>query len=377
MLQSMDNVAEENWRVLLSLLPSDWERQAEELGAVERLRGFDSVEALLRTLLLHVGKGYSLRETAVQARVAGLAEVSDVTVLNRLRQAEAWWRELCQALLRENGVCFPPVPRQRRIRVLDGSLVKEPGRTGSQWRIHYSIQLPSLWCDHLSVTATSGQGTAEILHRFPARAGDLVMADRVFCTPVGIAQLRQQQADVIVRWHSTSLPLRAPNGGAFDCLAQLRKLVPGQPAEWSVVAGGPEQAVTGRICAIRKSDAATRRTQRRIKRKAQQGGPQTKPQTLEYAAYVIVFTTVPVQELSTEQVLNWYRSRWQIELVFKRMKTLAQLGHLPKHGEASSRAWLYGKLLLVLLSEKLIRVGRSISPWGYLLSETSQPQPVA
>jgi hypothetical protein len=271
-------------------------------------------------------------------------------------------------LLRENDVCFPPVPRQRCIRVLDGSLVKEPGRTGSQWRIHYSIQLPSLLCDHLSVTATSGQGTAEILHRFPARAGDLVMADRVFCTPAGIARLRQQQADVIARWHSTSLPLCAPDGGAFDCLTQLRKLVPGQP---------PERAVAGRICAIRKSDAATRRAQRRIKRKAQQGGPQTKPQTLEYAGYVIVFTTVATQELSTEQVLNWYRSRWQIELVFKRMKTLAQLGHLPKHGEASARAWLYGKLLVVLLSEKLIRVGRSISPWGYLLPETSQPQPLA
>ncbi len=30
------------------------------------------------------------------------------------------------------------------------------------------------------------------------------------------------------------------------------------------------------------------------------------------------------------QVLHWYRMRWQIELVFKRLKTLRRVGHLPK-----------------------------------------------
>ena len=61
--------------------------------------------------------------------------------------------------------------------------------------------------------------------------------------------------------------------------------------------------------------------------------------------------------------------RWQIELVFKRLKSLAQLGHVPKHDDRSSRAWLYGKLLVTLLAQKLIRIGRDISPSGYPLSE--------
>jgi hypothetical protein len=53
-------------------------------GAVTRLRGFHSFNALFRTLLMHVGCGWSLRETAVQANLAGIADVSDVTLLNRL-----------------------------------------------------------------------------------------------------------------------------------------------------------------------------------------------------------------------------------------------------------------------------------------------------
>lgn len=365
----MANVTDESWQVLVSLLPPDWEPQASRSGAIARLRGFDSTEALLRTLLLHVGKGYSMRETAVQARLAGVADVSDVTILNRLRQAEAWWHDLCQSLLRERGVAFPEVPAQRQVRVLDGTLVKEPGRTGSLWRIHYSLRLPGLLCDHLSVTSTRGKGTAETLHRFPAAPGDLVLADRAFCTPAGVEKLGQQQADIIVRWRSTTLPLYMPDGRPFDLLTALRVIESDQPMEWAIAIRGLHQLIPGRICALRKSAESTAKAQRKIQRKAQQGGPKTKPETLEFAAYVIVFTTVPKAELSTSQVLAWYRCRWQIELVFKRMKSLAQLGHLPKHGDASSRAWLYGKLLVVLLTEKLIDVGRAISPWGYLLPE--------
>ena len=86
----------------------------------------------------------------------------------------------------------------------------------------------------------------------------------------------------------------------------------------------------------------------------------TRPGTLELAKYVIVFTTRSSGSMA--DVLRSYRMRWQIELVFKRLKSLAQLGHVPKHDDRSSRAWLYGKLLVALLAQKLIRIGRDISP---------------
>jgi IS4 transposase len=62
--------------------------------------------------------------------------------------------------------------------------------------------------------------------------------------------------------------------------------------------------------------------------------------------------------------MRWYRLRWQIELVFKRFKQIAKLGHLPKHDDESAQAWLYGKLFIALLAEKLIDQARAISPWG-------------
>jgi IS4 transposase len=66
-------------------------------------------------------------------------------------------------------------------------------------------------------------------------------------------------------------------------------------------------------------------------------------------------------------ILEIYRLRWQIELVFKRMKSIMGLGHLPKADPNSSRAWLHGKLFVALLVERMIDAAKSFSPWGYPL----------
>ncbi len=116
---------------------------------------------LLRTLLLHVGCGWSLRETAVQAKLAGIAAVSDVTLLNRLRQAEGWLRELCQQLWKDNGVNLQPALKGRPMRLVDATTVKEPGKTGGQWRIHYSLRLPTLECDHFDLTPARGKNAGD------------------------------------------------------------------------------------------------------------------------------------------------------------------------------------------------------------------------
>jgi Transposase DDE domain len=365
---------DEDWEVLRGLFPDGWQEQARKLGAVERLRGFGSVEDLMRTLLLHVAQGYSLRETVVRAKAAGLAAVSDVALLKRLRRAEPWLRSLCLRLLEEHGVQTPPLPKGWRVRALDASVVKEPGRTGSQWRLHYSLQLPSMACDHLEVTAVAGNGVGEKLHRFPARRGDLVLADRGLCTPVGIGQLAQRGAHVIVRVNTGALPLQTLTGKPFDLAAHLQTLpAPGKVAQWQVRTGDRKQPVGGRLCVLRKSEDQARRTLRKIRRKAQKCRSAPKAETLTYANYVIVFTTLSETQLSAQQVLEWYRLRWQIELIFKRLKTLLRVGHVPKYDDQSSKAWLYGKLLVALLAEKLIRVGRAISPWGYLLQNEATP----
>lgn len=373
----MDNAVDESWALLLSLLPADWEQQAVLCGAVERLRGFRSVGELLRVLLMHVGKGYSLRETAVRARRSGLAEVSDVALLLRFRKVERWWWQLCRGLLQESGWSVGADPHQWNVRAVDGTVVQEPGPTGAQWRIHYSLRLPSLECDCFEITATEGAGTGEKLERLAIAPGDLILADRGFCRPAGVAAVARQGAALVVRLHSTSLPMYA-DGKRLEVLEHLHHLTqPGQIGEWHVHVRSAAGRIPGRLCALRKSETAAGQAERRVLRKAQKNGKTTRPATLELARYVLLFTTAPASDFSPAEVLELYRSRWQIELAFKRLKSMAKLGHLPKHDERAARAWLYGKLLLSLLSQKLARHGRAFSPWGYSLADLAAEQRLA
>jgi hypothetical protein len=360
----------EDWQVLCGLFPAEWEELGRRTGAVARLRGFDSLGDLFRTLLLHVGCGWSLRETAVQAKLAGIADVSDVTLLNRLRQAEDWLRQLCQQLWKENGVALEPALRGQPVRLVDGTVVREPGKTGSQWRIHYSIRLPSLECDQFDLTPVKGPHSGERFGRFAFHAGELVLADAGYCNPPGVAAVVGQGADVCVRLNPVSLPLTDERGNPFPLLQKIRTLQKaGRAAEWPAWVRSGDREIVGRLCAIRKSEQSIQQAQRRLARKEQDGKGKVTPEKLEYACYVLVFTTLSRSRATARQVLECYRLRWQIELTFKRLKSIVALGHIPKQDDQSARAWLYGKLFVALLSQKLIRVGNAVSPWGYYLGE--------
>src|SRR5579864_2870659 len=103
------NVMDEDWTLLLSLMPSGWEDLARDTQALKGFRQDKSADACLRTLLLHLACGYSLRETAVRARAAKLADLSDVAVLKRLRKSRDWLHALCRRLLEEQATFHPRV----------------------------------------------------------------------------------------------------------------------------------------------------------------------------------------------------------------------------------------------------------------------------
>ena len=181
----------------------------------------------------------------------------------------------------------------------------------------------------------------------------------------------------MVRVNTQSLIIQNLNGGEFPLLENvmgIRKA--GAVRSWQVqIPGRKSDVVAGRICIIRKTEEAIKIAQAKLRRNAQKKGHSLKPETLEYAKYVIVFTTFPEESFNDIDVLEWYRIRWQVELIFKRFKSIAQLGHLPKHSDDSSKAWLYGKLFVALLTEKLIKHASSVSP-GDISWKNNQPQSV-
>jgi hypothetical protein len=376
---SEEEAAGEDWELLKSFLPSNWQFLARRTDAIKGLRQDKSEEKCLRTLLIHLACGYSLRETVVRAREAHLAELSDVALLKRLRKSEEWLYELCRSLFEEANLATDTPALGRRIRLVDATHVKEPGKTGSVWRIHYSLSWPSLRCDYFKLSASRGEGNGESLSHLPVKAGDCLLADRGYSTAQGIHDITSQKAELILRLNPQGIRVLSQRGELFPFVERLQSITrPGQVEQWNALVPLANRApVRGRVCVVRKSEQATQLALKKLRRKVAKNNLALEPQTLLYASYVLVFTTLPEAEFSAHTILEWYRLRWQIELVFKRFKQIARLGHLPKSDPASARAWLYGKLLVALLTEKLIAHAKTISPWGYHLQSTPTLQPLA
>ena len=369
----------EDWQVVLRVLPLGWQDKARELGALRRLRGFGDAATLLRVLLIHLAEGCSLRETAVRAAEGQLATVSDVALLKRLRVSGEWFRWMGEELMRR--WMTPPPARPlldagRRVRIVDGSTVSEPGATGSTWRLHYAVGLPSLACEEVHVTDTT---VGESLRRFQVAAGDLLIADRGFATRNGVRHVHRHGGAVIVRLNLTNLPLSNGAGQPFALLPQLRTLSPDQVGDWPVALREEArdlQPIAGRVCAIKKSRTAAERARATAGLESRRGGHQVQPETLEAAEYVFVFTTLGAT-VPAPAILEIYRGRWQVELTFKRLKSLLALGHLKKVDPQGAKAWLQGKLLVAILIETLIALAERFFPWGYPLVPDSPPLSVA
>ena len=105
---------------------------------------------------------------------------------------------------------------------------------------------------------------------------------------------------------------------------------------------------------MRKSAVAAEIAKKKAINEAKKKQRAIRAETLEFAEYVFIFTNVGEKILNVSEVLELYRARWQIELCFKRFKSLLSLGHLPKKTDTSARAWIEGKLLAVMLIEQLV-----------------------
>lgn len=368
------NAADEDWELLTTFFPAHWKDLAKASGALKGLRQDKGEENYLRVLMLHFGCGLSMRETVTRANEAKLAKLSSVALFKRLRKSREWLYQLCRALFEERGI-KPTIATKHDLRLVDGTLIKEPGPTGTQWRIHYSLRWPALRCDYFKLSPVEGEGTGESLRQFPMVRGEHILADRGYCHASGIHFVAEQNSYVAVRLNPDGIVLQTLAGESFNLLQKLKPIQrSGQIAVWNALVPFEKRPpVSVRICAIRKSKAAIALAHKQLRRKASKQGSELQPETLIYAEYVMVLTTFPEREFPAPLVLEWYRFRWQIELVFKRFKQIAQLGHLPKQDPDSAKAWLYGKLFVALLTDKVLAQARALSPWGYCLQASEAP----
>lgn len=352
----------EGWKIVRSWLPVDLNESARRTALWKRSDGLQDAECWLRLMLMHVAGGLSLEQTVVRARELGWVEISAVALFKRLKRARPWLEELTAHLLNEQhrrlGHLHNPFPY--RLRVIDATDIQEPGSNGTDLRLHYSIRLPELVCDYCEVTDVHG---GESLGRFAFSPDELIWVDRGYSHAAGVAKVLDSRAALLLRWHPKTFPVEAVGGKPFNLLARLRRLAKENAEGWKVQFVYNQKVYYLRLCARRKHPEAAQRARRKVLAEAQADGRQASPESLELAEYVLVLTSLPAT-FSRFQVLHLYRCRWQIELVFKRLKSLLAAGQVPKNSDESALAWMQAKIFCALLLERVLLEGRFFSLAG-------------
>jgi hypothetical protein len=351
--------------VLLARLPVtlDLETSARESGALRRARGVRDGSTLFRLALAYGVCGLSERGLAAWAEAAGVAQISNIALRNRLRGAADWLGEIVGEILSARLPGSLEGAGQRRLRLIDATALSAPGSGKTDWRLHVSCRLGKQPCIE-QVVLTDGRGS-ESLRRFDCGPGDVQVVDRGYAKAGDLDDVMQRDSDFIVRIGWNSVRLCIADGMPFDLFAFLDGIPEDAVAEVSLAVAldrGRTQLRPVRLVVKRLSAAAAERSKRRARCKSSKQSKTLQPQTLRAAGFVMLLTSLDASEFSATDILAIYRLRWQIELLFKRLKSLLDLDILPSKQPDLARCRIYAKLIAALLLEEMADIFLDSSP---------------
>jgi hypothetical protein len=342
---------------LIKELPENYEEECVKQSAVRRWRGVKSPADLMLLILIHLLNGTSLLEISIIARTAKLGEMSDVAFMKRLAQCKDWFVSICASLISRSMENYePPVwLAGKTVVAADASDVVEKGRSRRTYRLHYMLDIFKMSSLQCKITA---QSVGEALVNFDIRSDMLVIADRIYTNVKGMMHCLSAGADFILRMRKNSFKTCDSEGNALDLLKIFKQLKDGEYADLKAVAvskGGVRVPV--RICAKRKTPEQIEKTMKKLKLLERKGT--ISDEAKMFNEYIVIVTSIS-NDVSSEQILFAYRLRWQIEIYFKRLKSILDFGELPKKTPENSLSWLNGKLMVALLIESVI--AKSFSP---------------
>lgn len=344
----LQNSIDAGWQELLSRLPADLETQAKVRRAWVRQRAFACASDLLRGLLAYVLCVGSFRQLGIWAVLIGLCNISETAWRKALRRARPWLFWLLSQLVTGLGVSHPGLPSQTRVLLIDATRLREVGGSGDDWRVHLAYDLLAGRLAQVSVT---DEHVAESLEHFQIRPGDITVHDMGYGYRNRFAWVLLRGGHVVGRISPPAFPLLDEHEQPLCVVDWLQSL--------------PEGTHSRRVCFVHNKRTfrvrlivrslppeAAEKARAAKRKRAVKYQRQLKDETLVLAGWICLISSLPTEPWSDELVLTLYRARWQIELVFKRMKQIMRLGLLRCWSEASCQATILCWLIAWALQEQ-------------------------
>ena len=322
----------------------DLDGLARGCGAILRARKIGGGDELLRLALTYGPGGCSLRETAVRQSALGVV-ISDTAATQRLA-------EMLSAILPQAHHAGAAVPDGHRLVLVDATTINAPGSKGCDWRLH--CRQSGGRFEGFELTTSQG---GEKLSRFDFAPGDIVVGDRGYRGVAGLAHVRAAGADVLLRVGWNAYAWRDESGAPVSLTARFDHVGPGQMDEAALFVKGPDGTTQPvRVIAFGQSNTAVDAARRKTRRKSTHNQHVVDPASLAAARHLYLMTSLTGPEWPPERLVRMYRTRWQIELAFKRLKSILHMDQLTTRDPALARSWILAHLIAAVMLEEVAGV---------------------
>jgi hypothetical protein len=342
---------EEDWQALVKRLPSEWEEQAIQLKAWQRLRKLARVADLLRALLVYAACGFSFRQLGLWATLVGVGCLSERAWRKRVERAQEWIRWLLGGLIgSQQGPDWLP-GGSGRVLLVDASRLKTPGGSGEDVKVHSAYDLRAGRLDQVKVTDRhDGEG----LQHVALRPGDIVVTDAGYQLGSSVQQGQAQGAYGVHRLSAHQVRLEREDGQKIDLKRLIKHQKYGTVREYLVWVWDPSHrerfALRLVISLLPRQQAMQARARKRARIRLKKG-PKANLAPAWWAGVMLLGTTLP-QQWSSQDVVKLYRARWQIELLFKRLKQGLHLHLLPVKLWERAQTYVHLCLMVWFLQEQ-------------------------
>lgn len=350
------------------------EQEAREFGAFTRARKIRSAVDQLRLILAYCWGPRGLRLTAAWAEAIGLASLSNVALLKRLRNSADWLERLvCRLINTGSRQASVVAAKGRPVRLVDATTVAKAARdarqSGGVWRIHSVFDLAS---ERFTAFELTDESEGEVIDRAAVVADEIRICDRAYLQPDRIAKVLDAGADIIVRAGWNNARWLDGKGKRLNLIELLKKARGKGVVDRRIwIKGSAERPIALRLVAIRKPRKVRNLSTEKLKHRARQKGRKLMPETLVADEWVIIVTSLNRDEYPLSAVSALYRLRWRIEIAFKHLKSGIGLAGPPGEDSRSAKAHILCHLLLGLLTEPLIAEHLGDSPRPEAASKTA------
>jgi Transposase DDE domain len=328
------------WPYVSRFLP-DVEESARQCGALKRSRNVPNGEALIRMGMAYAVSDLSFKDVAAWARALEIARISGPGLHYRIKTSEAWFEKLLTRVLDEE---VQSEPVGFRARLVDATVITGPGSVGTDWRAHVSLDPDTGRI--ISVELTDAKG-GENFSRFTFEKGEIVLGDQGYTSPRGIYSVVSSGAHLLFRLNPYSLRVCDTEKQKISLLSYIETVRGDEIKEWDVLVPIPPDDAK-KSWSSHKAKAWVRA--RVLAFRTQKG------------EVIWLLTDLDSESLSKEAAKKLFRVRWQIELLFKRLKSLLHLDRLPTRKGPTAKSWLLLRFLAAALSQRLLGPTERFSP---------------